>query len=215
MTGRVNDGLESLNLPISSAAADRNKAPILAVLERVMPARAAMLEIASGTGLHAGHFAAAHPAWTWQPTDGDESMLPSIAERTRNLDNVRAPLQLDVLRWPWPQALDERFDAVFCANMLHISPWPTCAALMRGAAQRLVPDGVLVLYGPYRIAGEPLAPGNAAFDEDLRRRDPAWGLRDLDDVADAARGAGLEFRKRFDMPANNLMLTFAAPAAAA
>jgi hypothetical protein len=190
----------------SSPAAERNKAPILEALSRVLPEPAAVLEIASGTGQHAAHFAAARSAWSWQPTDADASALASIASRTASLANVRAPLLLDVLA-PWPESLG-RFDALYCANLLHIAEWPACAALMGGAARHLVAAGALVLYGPYVVDGEPAAPGNTAFDADLRERNPAWGLRRLADVVDAAERAGLTFERRFDMPANNLMLVF-------
>jgi hypothetical protein len=120
---------------------------------------------------------------------------------------VCPPVQLDVLKQPWPAQLG-RYDAVYGANLLHISPWATCAALMQGAAAHLGPDGALILYGPYRVDGEPTAPSNLAFDADLRRRDPAWGLRRLADVCAAAAAAGLTLQSRHDVPANNLMLVF-------
>ncbi len=188
-----------------SPAADRNKAPILAVLEEVLPTEAAVLEIASGTGQHAAYFAAAHPSWTWQPTDGDAQAMASIAAQTEGMAHVRQPLQIDVRLPQWPPELG-RFDAVYCANMLHIAEWSACAGLMQGASRHLVPGGVLVLYGPYRVDGEPLAPSNAAFDADLRARDPAWGLRQLSLVVDEAKRAGLALERRWDMAANNLML---------
>ena len=192
----------------SSPAADRNKAPILEVLRRVLPPRAAVLEIAAGTGQHAAHFAAAMPGWRWQPTDGDPRALASIDAWCAGLDNVLPALALDVLaaHWPVPEAA---FDAVYCANMIHISPWASCAALMRGAARHLRPGGLLVTYGPYLVDGEPVAPGNLAFDADLRARDPAWGLRRLADVAGEAAATGLRLRERVAMPANNLTLVFA------
>ncbi len=190
-----------------SPAADRNKSAILAVLDRVLPTHAVVLEIASGTGQHAAHFAGAHPGWQWQPTERDAPALASITARTAALGNVRRPMRLDVLAQPWPPAL-VHVDAVFCANMLHIAAWPTCAALMGGAAHHLVPGGVLVLYGPFVVDGEAVAPSNAAFDADLRARDPAWGLRRLAQVIDEAQLAGLAFERRWDMAANNLMIAF-------
>ncbi len=191
-------------LPFSPAA-ERNAGPILDVLQRVLPARATVLEVASGTGQHAAHFAAAQPGWTWQPTEADALALPAIAARCAAGANIRAPLVLDVLAPHWPVA-PGGFDAVYCANLIHIAPWPTCAALMAGAAQALMPAGVLVLYGPYLVDGEATAPGNRAFDADLRSRHPAWGLRRLADVVAEAQRAGLALEQRFDMPANNLML---------
>ena len=194
-----------------SPAADRNRGPILDVLARVLPPRAMVLEVASGTGQHAAHFAAAQPGWTWQPTEADSRALPGIAARCAERANVHMPLALDVLMRPWPPELD-RYDAVYCANLLHIAPWETCAALMTGAAQHLVAGGALVLYGPYLVDDEATAPGNMAFDADLRGRNPAWGLRRLADVALAGQRAGLTLEQRFDMPANNLMLAFRRPA---
>ncbi len=193
-------------LPFSPAA-DRNKAPILEVLTHVLTHNATVLEIASGTGQHAAHFAAARPHWHWQPTDSDPQALASIALRCAEWSNVRIPLALDVLEPPWPQALG-RFDAVYCANMLHIAPWATCTALMQGAARHLVPGGALVLYGPYLVDGEPTPPSNLAFDADLRARDPQWGLRRLTEVLREAQVAGMTFAQRFEMPANNLLLVF-------
>jgi SAM-dependent methyltransferase len=194
-----------------SPAADRNKDPILAVLRRVLPPRGSALEIASGTGQHAAAFAAALPDWTWQPTEAEPAMVTAIAERTAGLANVRAPVLLDVMapEWPSPAApFADRFDAVFCANMLHIAPWPASAGLMRGAARALVPGGLLVTYGPYLEDDVPTAPSNLAFDQDLRQRNAAWGIRRLEDVAEEARLAGLALRERHAMPANNLLLVF-------
>jgi hypothetical protein len=117
------------------------------------------------------------------------------------------------MRETWP-GVPPVVDAIFCANMLHISPWPTCAALMQGAARHLAANGVLVLYGPYVVDGEPTAPSNVAFDADLRARDPAWGLRRLADVTAEAEAAGLALRERIAMPANNLLLAWARAASA-
>jgi hypothetical protein len=191
-----------------SPAAQRNAAPILAELRRLLPARGVMLEIASGTGQHAAHFGAGLPGWRWQPSEFDPASLPSIAAWCDGLANVGAPLRLDVTALRWPGAPDA-VDAVFCANLIHIAPWSCCAALMRGAARHVAPDGVLITYGPYLEDDVPVAPGNAAFDADLRARDPAWGLRRREDVAAEAAGAGLVLRERVAMPANNLLLVWA------
>jgi SAM-dependent methyltransferase len=191
-----------------SPAAERNQGPILAALERLLPRRGAVLEIASGTGQHAAHCAAAVPQWDWQPSDVEPGALASIDARCEGLGNVRPALLLDVLRPTWPGA-PAVVDAIFCANMLHISPWPTCAALMQGAARHLAANGVLVLYGPYVVDGEPTAPSNVAFDADLRSRDASWGLRRLADVTAEAEAAGLALRERIAMPANNLLLAWA------
>lgn len=193
-------------MPSFSPAAERNRGPILDVLARLLPARATVLEIASGTGQHAAHFAAANAGWQWQPTEADVAQLPAIAARCAGLGNVRPPLRLDVLEQPWPDTSE--FDAVYCANLLHIAPWPAGVALVRGAARCMAPAGSLVLYGPCIVDGEPTAPSNVAFDADLRERDRRWGLRRLADVTHEAMLAGLELRQRFAMPAHNLMLVF-------
>jgi SAM-dependent methyltransferase len=190
-----------------SPAADRNKGPLLDVLQRLLPARAAVLEIASGTGQHAQHLAAAMPGWSWQPTEAEPLALAAIDARCAGLSNVLPPRLLDVLQPGWPEAA-AGFDAVLCANLVHIAPWPVCAALMQGTARALRPGGVLLLYGPFLVDGVDTAPGNIAFDADLRARNPAWGLRRLEDVAATALAAGLVLEERVAMPANNLSLVF-------
>jgi hypothetical protein len=196
--------------PSHSPAADRNKQPILDVLRRVLPPAGAALEIASGTGQHVAWFAAALPGWTWQPTDFDESSFASIDAYAAQagLANVLPPLQLDVTAPEWPVAV-RTFDAIYCANMLHISPWATCAGLMAGAARHLAAKGVLITYGPYLEDGVPTSPGNLQFDISLHARHPAWGIRRLEDVKREAQQAGLALRERCEMPANNLLLVFA------
>lgn len=189
-----------------SAAAERNQGPILGQLQRLLPRESRVLEIASGTGQHARHFAQAQPGWTWQPTDTTDDARRVIDARCAGLANVRPALRLDVLDADWPAG---RFDALYCANMLHISPWATCPALMRGAAVCLVPGGLLVLYGPYRVDGVPTAASNEAFDADLKARDPRWGLRRLADVEREAAAAGLDLKEVVPMPANNLLVVFA------
>jgi hypothetical protein len=195
--------------PSHSPAADRNKQPILEVLRQVLPAHGDALEIASGTGQHVAWFAAALPGWTWQPTDFGAGAFDSVQAYVEQagLKNVRAPLQLDVTAPQWPLA-GRMFDAIYCANMLHISPWATCTGLMAGAARHLTPDGALVTYGPYLEDDVPTAPGNLQFDISLRARDAAWGIRRLEDVKREAERAGLALRDRHAMPANNLLLVF-------
>jgi hypothetical protein len=194
-----------------SAAAERNREPILQVLRQVLPAAGHALEIASGTGQHAAWFAAALPAWTWQPSDADAQALPSIAAWCAGTANVQAPVLLDVTAPQWPQAgppFAQPFDAIYCANMLHISPWQTCAGLMQGAARHLAQQGMLLTYGPYWEDGIAAAASNLAFDASLRARDPQWGIRSVHDVQLQARQCGLELMERFAMPANNLLLAF-------
>lgn len=196
-----------------SPAADRNKQPILDVLRTVLADRGTALEISSGTGQHVAWFAAALPGWMWQPTEADATLLPAIGERIaqERLANAWPPGRLDVTSPRWPSEGAEfvqRFDAIFCANMLHIAPWSCCAGLMRGAARYLAPRGVLVTYGPYIEDGVQTAPTNIAFDASLKSRDPAWGLRRRADVEAEAARAGLVLRARHAMPANNLLLAF-------
>jgi hypothetical protein len=196
-----------VHTPHHSPAAERNLPPILAVLQRVLPSHGRALEIASGTGQHVAGFALALPGWTWQPSDAQDDAFGSIAYwcAQAGVANALLPLRLDVLA-PWP--LVDTVDAIYCANMLHIAPWATCAALMQGAALHLAADGVLITYGPYLERGVPTSPGNLGFDADLRQRDAAWGIRQMDDVVQQAALVGLALRERVAMPANNLLLVF-------
>ena len=200
--------------PDFSPAAERNKQPILEVLRQVLPERGSALEIASGTGQHVAWFAAGLPHWAWQPTEAQTSALGSLAAQLarQGLPNVRPPLLLDVMAPRWladqPRLDTPVFDAIFCANMLHIAPWPTCAALMRGSAGHLAPDGALITYGPYLEDGVITSAGNLGFDQSLREKDPAWGLRRREDVEREAARAGLQLSARHVMPANNLLLVW-------
>jgi hypothetical protein len=192
-----------------SAPAERNKQPIFEVLRQVLAPQGNALEMASGTGQHVAWFAARSPRWTWQPTDAEPSALGPIAARVvqERLSNVLAPLLLDVTAPLWFSE-DRQFDAIYCSNMLHISPWATCAALMRGSARHLAPSGVLITYGPYLEHEVPTSRGNLAFDQSLRARDPAWGIRRREDVEQEAQRAGLCLSQRHEMPANNLLLVW-------
>lgn len=192
-----------------SPAAQRNTAPILTQLQALLPPRGLMLEVASGTGQHAAALSAGLPGWEWQPTDFDPRALASIRGWCDGLNQVRPPLQLDVLDTSWPSQIPSGVDAMFCANMIHIAPWACTGALMQGAARHLKEEGVLITYGPYLEDATPTAEGNLAFDADLRSRNPAWGLRELAQVALAAEEAGLGLRQRIAMPANNLLLVWA------
>jgi SAM-dependent methyltransferase len=195
---------------LTAPAVARNREPILAVLRRVLAPAGTILEIASGTGEHAVHFAAALPGVTWQPSDSDPDALRSIAahRESAGLPNLFAPLELDVTAPAWPV---DTADAVVSINMIHIAPWAAAEGLMAGAARLLAPNGVLFLYGPFMEDGRHTAPSNAAFDESLRAGNPAWGVRDLGRVAALARGHGFELVERVEMPANNLSVVFRAP----
>lgn len=191
---------------LSYPAPERNKAPIVDVLRRVLPRKGKVLEVASGTGQHVVHFAQALPDLAWQPSDPEAPHRASIDARLQEagLANVAPALALDVEQ-PWPI---DRADAIVCINMIHIAPWSATLALLQQAGRLLPAEGVLYLYGPYRRAGQPFAPGNAAFDEDLRRRNPQWGVRDLEQVVAQASEAGLDLAEIVDMPANNLSVVF-------
>jgi hypothetical protein len=191
-----------------SPAAERNRGPILAELQRLLPARGLLLEIASGTGQHAAHCSAGLPGWQWLPSDFDAASLPSIRAWSAGLERVRPPLRLDVLQARWT-GVPAQVDAVFCANLIHIAPWACCVGLLQGTARHLSPQGLLITYGPYLEDDVPTSPGNRDFDADLRSRNPAWGLRRREDVAHEAAQVGLVLRERVAMPANNLLLAWA------
>jgi hypothetical protein len=192
----------------TSPATARNRAPILEVLRTRLPANGLVVEIAAGAGEHAVYNAAAFPGLQWQPTDLDDEALESIAawRADAGLANLLPPLRLDAAdpeRWPVGRA-----DAVIAVNMVHISPWAATEGLLTGAARILPPGGGLFLYGPYLQDDVPTAPSNQAFDESLRARNPAWGLRRLEAVCAAAAERGLALSERIAMPANNLTVVF-------
>jgi SAM-dependent methyltransferase len=191
----------------SAPAALRNREPILDVLRKVLPASGRVLEVASGTGEHIIHFARHLPDLEWQPSDPSPEARQSIVAWTQaeRLNNIREPLDCDAAQSPWPV---DQAAAIICINMLHISPWEATVGLMRGAASVLPGGGLLYLYGPYRRADRPLAPGNEAFDRDLRARNARWGLRELDTVIACGAEHGLVFEQSIDMPANNLSVIF-------
>ncbi|MDR6391241.1 DUF938 domain-containing protein [Paraburkholderia phenoliruptrix] len=190
-----------------SPSAERNREPILAVLRAVLPATGRVLEIASGTGQHALCFAGALPGLDWQPSDADEAARESIAAWiTQDAPpNVRAPLALDVHEADWGVGT---VDAVVCINMIHIAPWSAAESLVAGASRHLRDGGVLYLYGPFRRGGAHTAPSNAAFDDQLRSRDPSWGVRDMEEVVALAASAEFVCDEPVAMPANNFSLIF-------
>lgn len=195
-----------MSLALHSPAAERNRQVILDALLQWLPDQGRALEIASGSGQHVTHFSNHMPGWDWLASDPSAAALASIkAWRPQGPE----PLMIDVMQADWAlPASHLSLDALYCANMLHISPWPTCAALMQGAARHLAPTGLLLVYGPFLQSGVDTAASNLAFDADLKRRNPAWGLRQLDEVAAVALGCGLQLRTHQQMPANNLLLAF-------
>lgn len=190
-------------LPLSEAC-ERNQHPILAVLRSALAGVSEVLEIGSGTGQHAVHFARNLPQLVWQPTDRTD-YLPGLAARValEGPPNLRPPLELDVTRAPWPVA---RTQAVFTANTLHIMSWTEVEALFAGLGRVLEPGGVLAIYGPFRYAGACTSASNARFDAGLRERDPASGIRDFESVDALAAGQGLALQADHAMPANNQLL---------
>lgn len=222
---------EVAGLRRSAPAALRNRVPIGDVLSEWLPKSGLVLEIASGTGEHAVYLAERFPALEWQPTDIHEDALGSIAawREAAGLANLKSPLVLDAAASDWPVARadaipsikmpsDSRdepkvpensgFDVVINLNMVHISPWSAALGLLDGAARVLKHGGALILYGPWFQAGEKPAPSNLAFDQQLRERDPSWGLRRVEDFQTEAERRGFTLGEVRPMPANNLMLLF-------
>ena len=191
----------------SAPAALRNREPIAEVLGEWLPSSGLVLEVASGTGEHAAFFASLFPQLDWQPSDTDPLALGSIEARQvdSGLPNLRQPVVLDVTmdRWPVDAAA-----AVLSINMVHISPWTAALGLLDGAERVLQPGAPLILYGPWIAPDVETAPSNLAFDADLKARDPAWGLRRVDDFATEADLRDFALADQRDMPANNRMLLF-------
>lgn len=196
-----------MNARRESPAAQRNRAPIAQVLAEELPESGLVLEIASGTGEHAVHFAREFPALQWQPSDPDEQARVSIAAYAEDAarPNLRAPITLDASAGQWPIT---EAAALLCINMVHISPWEATEGLFAGAARALESGAPLVLYGPHVEADVETSLSNLAFDESLKARDPSWGLRDLADVDELAVRNGFARTRRVAMPANNLMLVY-------
>ena len=199
------DELPDGRLVVSSA--ERNRGPILKVLERVLPRTGLVLEVASGTGQHVVHFAQALEWLSWQPTDMDAACRRSITAwlATAEFANVRQPLDLDVRELPWRVPT---LDAIVCLNLIHIAPWSVATALFAGAGLALPETGLLYLYGPYSVQGRHTAPSNAAFDSALCAENPEWGLRDLKEVESLAKDKGFDLAETIEMPANNLSVLF-------
>lgn len=197
-------------------ATARNREPILEVLRRVLPATGRVVEVGSGSGEHGVFFAEHLPGIVWAPSDPSPEARRSVDAwaRASGLANIEPAQALDATwdEWPWEQsgAQDRarKVAAIAAINVIHISPWATCLGLLAGAKRLLKPGGVLFLYGPYRRGGRHTAPSNATFDASLRRRDPTWGVRNLEDVQAAAGEAGLTLQEVVEMPANNLSVVF-------
>jgi SAM-dependent methyltransferase len=199
---------------LDAPAFHRNYEAIGAVLKRFLNEHSGdVIEIGSGTGQHAAAFASLLPSVTWWPTDFSEAHLKSIVAWREHLGlaNVKAPIRLDASAANWALAergLPEQYTAMFCANVIHISPWPVAEGLFAAAGRHLLPKGRLFLYGPFKRDGQHTAPSNAAFDETLRARDPSWGVRDTADLKKLAAANGLRLVELIEMPANNAIMLF-------
>jgi hypothetical protein len=186
---------------LAAPAVQRNRDAILDVLRRVLPGAGTVLEVASGSGEHARYFALSLPNLVFQPSDPGADYRASIDAWGHGVPNMRRALELDASAdWPATEAA-----AVLCINMIHIAPWEATIGLIRGAAKL---GAMLITYGPYRIGDEHTSPSNAAFDADLKSRNPLWGVRDLEAVSALASNAGFLAPEVVQMPANNLMLVF-------
>jgi SAM-dependent methyltransferase len=199
---------------LDAGAFHRNHAPIWSVLSKFLQDRSGdVLEIGSGTGQHGVEYGRRLPAINWWPTDLQDSHLRSIEawRAFSKLPNLRAPVRLDASEPDWrlrELGLPTALVAMFCANVIHIAPWPVAEGLLAGAGRQLIANGRLFLYGPFRRDGKHNAPSNAAFDESLRRQNPAWGVRDTADLRKAAEANGLCLADIVEMPSNNAILMF-------
>lgn len=198
-------------------ATERNREPILAVLQRVLPATGTVLEVASGTGEHAVFFSRHLSPRQWLPTDTNPQALLSVAawQEYAPSENLYPPLELDVCDSIWPVEAEGQLEssygnitAIVSINMIHIAPWSACLGLMAGASRILPSGGILYLYGPFKQGEQHTAPSNAAFDEMLQTQNPQWGVRNLDDVVAAAQIQQLRWQETIPMPANNLSVVF-------
>lgn len=200
-------GRPAADARLHAPATQRNRQPILEVLMRLLPAEGTVLELASGTGEHAVWFAHQLRPLVWQPSDADPEMRASIAAhaRTQGVATIRDPLAIDVSASHWPV---ERADAAVCINLIHIAPWTVAEGLFAGAARVLPAGAPLLLYGPFKRGGVHTAESNARFDRSLRAQNPAWGVRDLDEVDALAQASGFAPLEVVEMPANNLTVAY-------
>ena len=207
---------------LDAPAFHRNNHSIWAVLAEFLQDKSGqdksgdVLEAGSGTGQHVVHFAERSPGITWWPSDYNGQHLKSImAWRAHsNLPNIRAPFQIDLSDPNWASAMQreggpKELLALFCANVVHIAPWPVAQGLFKGAGDLLRADGRFFLYGPFKRDGQHTALSNAVFDTSLREGNQEWGVRDITDLEQLAARCGLALREVKDMPANNMILVFA------
>jgi hypothetical protein len=199
-----------INARRQAPSAQRNAAAILDVLRQILPGSGTVLEIGSGTGEHARAFAPALAPISWLPSDPDPDQRASIIAWTTDMTGPKPlpPRVIDASSADWDVRPEDNIVAITSANVIHISPWSTTQGLVAGAGRILPPGGVLHFYGPFKRGGVHITDSNAAFDATLRARDPAWGVRDLDDIEALAKDAGLELDQVIDMPSNNYSVVF-------
>jgi SAM-dependent methyltransferase len=199
-----------INARRQAPSAQRNAAAILDVLRQILPKSGTVLEIGSGTGEHARAFAPALAPISWLPSDPDPDQRASIIAWTTDMTGPKPlpPRVIDASSADWDVRPEDNIVAITSANVIHISPWSTTQGLVAGAGRILPPGGVLHFYGPFKRGGVHITDSNAAFDATLRARDPAWGVRDLDDIEALAKDAGLELDQVIDMPSNNYSVVF-------
>ena len=195
---------------LAAPAAQRNIGPIAEALSTLLPQSGLVLEVATGGGYHSAVLAEAHPHLTWQPSGPDSEARSRIAHMVLQaaLTNLRSPLELDAESQTWPI---QTAAAILCCNMIHIAPWSAAEGLFAGAGRVLSAGGTLFLYGPFVVDGSHTAPSNESFDQGLRARNPAWGVRDAREVDVLATGAGLVLDQTIDMPANNMIRVYRCP----
>jgi SAM-dependent methyltransferase len=201
------DAQDEFGLPVWPAA-ERNKQPILEQLEQlIFDGHGTILEVAAGTGQHALHFAPRFPGYDYYVSDCDPDHLATLRLRLRasQVKNLMGPLFLDTTQSTWPL---EKAQVIYCANMAHIAPFEATVGLLRGAAHILSAEGLLLIYGPFKVDGRHISESNEAFDTSLRERDRAWGVRDVNELSEAARIFGLRLAERRPLPANNCLLVF-------
>jgi len=214
--GQMNISIPDNDRRLDYPATGRNRDAILEVLKRVLPTTGTVLEIASGSGQHITHFAKNLPNLSWQPSDPDDNVFPSIqawADHEDVADRVNPPLNIDTRADIWPVGRIIDITAVLSANMIHIAPWEACLGLIKNSARLLNEDGIFYLYGPFKVGGRHTAPTNEDFDRSLKARNSQWGIRNLDDVAAIALDHGFQLAETVRMPANNLSVIFKRKAA--
>ena len=202
---------ENTDARLDYPATGRNQEVILDVLKDALPNSGTVLEVASGSGQHITYFAQQIPQLKWQPSDPEAAARTSIDAWRNELgvtDMVHTPIDLDARVDIWSLGHIKDLNAIMSINMIHISAWESCLGLLRNASRVLPAGGVLYLYGPFKVGGVHTAQSNAEFDLSLQSRDPAWGVRNLDDVAEEALKQDFQLMKTVRMPANNLSVIF-------